>query len=412
MSRVVEQLAARYRKSAAGRTGAARRDLLIGLNQLLKEAGCPHGPEREEAVATLEKLERGGLLILERHRRDRSAILRVRLPLEKATALFSCFGIPVPETERARLAALFEEAKRAAFPARFQPGWEAFCAAMAEAARCGGSLLPFRRSRPEQMERIVKALPAILGWEGESLRRFASALLFGDSKFLETVEACVEKCLCQITGGAVNTLAELGVLEKERSFLLHGPARLCFEAGEVWIDPLANPVRLGGEDIRAARIVTSATRCLTVENAAMLHELAKGKSGTLLASSGSEGGYANAAVLAFLRALPPGVELWHFGDSDPKGFDILRDLRERSGRAIRSLHMAFRPSPTTHSTAATAATPATLDRESRKTIDRLLASEWMTAGEKAQLERMQAAGEKGRFEQESLGKPSAAWPFY
>jgi hypothetical protein len=40
-----------------------------------------------------------------------------------------------------------------------------------------------------------------------------------------------------------------------------------------------------------------------------------------------KGGYANSATVEFLRNLPENIELWHFGDSDPKGFDILRDLR-------------------------------------------------------------------------------------
>ena len=97
------------------------------------------------------------------------------------------------------------------------------------------------------------------------------------------------------------------------------------------------------------------------------------------------------------------VELWHFGDSDPKGFDILRDLRERSGRKIRSLHMQFRPCGGIRSP---------LDAEDRRTINRLLASEFIIAGEKTQLDKMKDAGHKGDFEQESLGRPAFEWPFY
>jgi hypothetical protein len=33
------------------------------------------------------------------------------------------------------------------------------------------------------------------------------------------------------------------------------------------------------------------------------------------------------------------LEFWHFGDSDDAGFDILRVLRENSGREIHPLHM-------------------------------------------------------------------------
>ncbi|MFN7139458.1 MAG: hypothetical protein ACK4UN_08975, partial [Limisphaerales bacterium] len=33
------------------------------------------------------------------------------------------------------------------------------------------------------------------------------------------------------------------------------------------------------------------------------------------------------------------LEFWHFGDSDDAGFDILRVLRQKSGRDFKPLHM-------------------------------------------------------------------------
>ena len=403
MSRVVEIMAARYRVSLAGRTDTAKRDLLFPFNDLLKTAGCMHGPDRQEAVKELEELEGRNLLILERHRSERSAILRVRLPVQNAPALFAYLGVISPENERTSLAEIFREARQANVPARFQSGWDTFCSSMAEAAVRGASVQPFDRSKIGQTRQIMEALPGILAWEGESLLRFASALLFKDSKFLEAVRPRVEACITQITKGAANTLADFGIIDHERSFLIHGPASLRFETGTMQIGLLANPVRISAADIQRAKIETGAARCLTVENASMLHELAKLESGTLLASSGSEGGFANSAVITFLRALPLSIELWHFGDSDPKGFDILRDLRERSGRAIRSLHMDFRASKEVQ---------MPLDDGDRRTISRLLASDFITAAEKTKLEAIRTAGNKGDFEQESLGVPIEAWPFY
>jgi hypothetical protein len=262
---------------------------------------------------------------------------------------------------------------------------------------------PFDRSKPDQTERMIKALPGILAWEGESLLRFASALLFKDSKFLEGVRLRVQGALARITAGSATTLADFGIIENERGFLLHGPVRLVFESGVLQIGLLENPARIGATDIRRAKLESSAIQCLTVENAGMLHELAKLGSGTLLASSGSEGGFANSAVITFLRSLPLSLPLWHFGDSDPKGFDILRDLRERSGREIRSLHMRFRPS---------GGPSSPLDAEDHRTINRLLTAEFLTAEEKAEVEKIRDADSKGDFEQESLGRPAKTWPFY
>jgi hypothetical protein len=93
---------------------------------------------------------------------------------------------------------------------------------------------------------------------------------------------------------------------------------------------------------------------------------------------------------------------WHFGDSDPEGFDILRDLRSRSGRPFQSLLMDYRP----------ADSAPTLEVDDRRLIKRLLELPIMEA-EYFPLRQMLQAGSKGRFEQESLGRPKLrTWPFY
>jgi hypothetical protein len=113
------------------------------------------------------------------------------------------------------------------------------------------------------------------------------------------------------------------------------------------------------EDIqRADEVATIARRCLTVENETSFEELAKLRSGELLVQTS----YPGSGTLALVHRLPVTMEFWHFGDSDEAGFDILRVLRDKSGRDIESLHM-----------------------------------------------------ERGRipFEQESLGRPTKpTWPFY
>jgi hypothetical protein len=403
MSPVLEIMAARFRVSSAGRTNTGKRDLIFPLNGLLKTAGCLHGPGRHEAVEVLQSLEALGLIILERHSRDRSAVLKVRLPIQNAPAFFAHLGLPAPEAERVSLAEIFRRARSSIVPERFRKGWEAFSEGMAEAALAGASIQPFDRSNPRQATQIMEALPAILAWEGESMLRFASTVLFKDSKTLEALRPRLEACLARISGGTANALADFGMIENEGSFLIHGPLDLRFGSETLPLQALQSPARIGARDIRRAQIETTAARCLTVENAAMLHELAKLRSDTVLASSGSEGGFANSAVIAFLKSLPANVELWHFGDSDPKGFDILRDMRERSSRTIRSLHMFFRPSERPRSP---------LEAEDQKTLSRLMASTYLACEEKLELEKMLGSGDKGRFEQESLGRPSQIWPFY
>ena len=118
--------------------------------------------------------------------------------------------------------------------------------------------------------------------------------------------------------------------------LLSGPLRLRLD-GE-WLDLglLRGSFRLAQEDIeRTEEFETTAQRCLTVENETSFHELTKLQSGELLIQTS----YPGSGTLKLLQRLPSKMEFWHFGDSDKAGFDILRVLRENSGRNFRALHM-------------------------------------------------------------------------
>lgn len=421
-SAVLRALAERFSKTRAGRTGKAARDFIVDYERLLTEAGCDSGEDRVCATRDLAALD-GDILIIERHRLGNPET--IRFPVANETRLFALLGITSPGEQRDQLANCFREAEGLSVPEAWSAGWNAFCQRLEAAALEGAPVLPFDRGDLNENREILGLLPKLLEWagstgtgapsqrcgsagaspsrHGESLMRFASSYLCGDSKRLEQLQRKLEMCLENITGGAIKTLADLGITANERSLLLHGPLRLVFGgASSVDLGLFAGPVRISAADLERAAFQTEATRCLTVENAAMVHELCKLGSGVILASSGSEGGFANSAVIAFLKKLPDSIECWHFGDSDPKGFDILRDLRERSGRQIRSLKMRFEsgiPGPA-------------ISREDAKVIDRLLACENLTSEEKAELREMKAAGHLGRFEQESLGRPKRDWPFY
>ena len=56
MSPVVQWLLTRYKNSRAGHSGTGKRDILVAYNQLLKEAGCPHGEARDLAESELKRL--------------------------------------------------------------------------------------------------------------------------------------------------------------------------------------------------------------------------------------------------------------------------------------------------------------------------------------------------------------------
>lgn len=372
MKRVLEELAARFGRTPAGRTGIGARDLLVDAEEFLAGLGARDGRKRQEIEQELEAAERAGIVRLERHPRDPAILQRVRMPLSAEAELFRCLGRSSPTEQRAALAAQFWGASGdPGVPEVWREAWVKWCGRMEQAAATGGAVAPFDRVAGAENAELLVLLPRLLAWEGESLVRFASCVLCGDSKRLEGWAASEKegenagqlrgklgRLLSDITDGAVQSLEEVGILPNPRFVLLHGPLRL--RLGGQWLDLglLDGPVRLALADVRrATEWECRARRCLTVENETTFHELAKLRSGELLVQTSFPG----SATVALIRALPETLEWWHFGDSDPAGFEILRVLREKTSRPFQPLHM-----------------------------------------------------EAGRvpFEQEALGRPRAQWPFY
>lgn len=359
LSPVFPELASRYRRRRAGRTGQASKAVVWPLEEVLRSAGCAEGDAREVAERELRDAERAGVLELVRnHRRVADDVSDIRLSPAQEAAFFRHIGEASPSEERQTLSEQFTAALETAVPELWHDGWRAFLVEKRDAALAGASVEPFdRRASAENAERLA-LLPRLLAWEGESLLRFASCVLCGSSKRLESITGPLGRMLAEITGGQVASLDDLGILPNPRSVLVHGPLRLKLDGERLDLGWLHGAFRLSQSDIdRAEAIETPATRLLTVENEATFHELAKLRSGVLLIQTSFPG----SATLALLKRLPAELECHHFGDSDEAGFEILRDLRDRSGRDLQPLHMA-----------------------------------------------------RGRVpaEQESLGAPRAKWPFY
>jgi DNA topoisomerase VI subunit A len=152
---------------------------------------------------------------------------------------------------------------------------------------------------------------------------------------------------------------------------------------------------------RATHITTTADRLLTVENRKTTFlQLARADAQrtTLMVATS----FPTQAVKLLLQKLPRELPHHHFGDTDPTGWDILRKLREVSGRTVHPFHMHWRPQ----------ANASPLTKRDQQILSRLLADTRM-ADCRDELKAMLEAGTKGDFEQESLGWPVLdGWPFY
>lgn len=397
---VLGELARRYERSKAGRTGNGARGLLVDYEELLAAADAAGGEARVRAERDLADAERAGLIVLLRHRRDRRHIEQIRFSSTQESALYAALGALPPASRREALAQQFQKAGEADVPAGWKERWRAYCLSLADAALEGRPVAPFDRNDLPTNTEILALIPRILSWPGESLIRFVSCVLCGRSKRLEELEPKLTRICSSLRGEELESLESFGIVRQPRMVFIHGPLRLRF--GKAWLDlaNLAGAVRLSEVDVtRADEIVSSATRCITIENDTSFHEIAKLQSGDLLVQTS----YPGAATRTLLCRITGITEFWHFGDSDPNGFDILRILRQQTNRPLRSFHMRFR-----------ACAPAPkLSADQRRLAQTLLGAPELFPIEKEEISKMLAADSPGRFEQESLLRPSLShWPFY
>jgi hypothetical protein len=380
------------------------RPVVVVFRKLLEAANCSDGDALVVAECEIRLMAAEKLVGLRFAHRDPSVITGVDLERVGEARFYAALGQPSPTEKRIRLATIFRRAAFLSVPGPSREGWEKLCCEMAEAAANGGSVAPFSRGDDGATEELLRASAELLNWPTESLLRFASCQIFKNSKRLEEMRGSIEKIIGRATNKGISSLSELGILDNPRSCLFSGPILLHFPEGLLDLCALRAPLTLSKVDLdRCERIDTPALRFCTIENPTTFHELAKLRGNTLLAcTDGYAGVGSNSALLAFMAKLPA-IEKYHFGDSDPAGFDILARLRERSGLQIHSMQMVYRP----------AAQPEPLSDSDPSIAQRVLASKQVAEAEKLQVRRMLEAGDKGIFEQEMLGiPPLPEWPFY
>lgn len=238
-------------------------------------------------------------------------------------------------------------------------------------------------------EVIVGMVAVVRNTEPISLRRLGAEKL-NDSKLLAKRCDSIERLMAEFLPPDLAKLEAWQVTDSEPAVRLFGPLSAELPdgrfAGE--LSPMS-PYALAEQTLsQALRLWTSAGRCISIENQDTFQDAVSSGCRDLLVNTS----YPSRSVVRLLRALPSHVELYHWGDTDPWGFDILRVLRVRTGRVIRALNMEYRP-----------AHGAMLSRREVSMLMRLIADP-LLGDVRPALEAMQRAGNKGRFEQESLPK--------
>jgi Uncharacterized protein conserved in bacteria C-term(DUF2220) len=386
-------MAARKRRVTAS-VQAFRRD----WEQLLEDAGIKSAEDQQTALREAQQL---GKFQLAPRKRNPRFIDKIVIPLESEAWLHEQFGTQ-PGVAAQQQALDVVHAWAAKNHPLIPDTWNELCRRLETAFSIPKVLEPFRWLEARRVDELLNLLFQVTSheWSAGTLIRTASTHLGHDSKYLEEQQTFLERAL-EALFGRETPLEAVGIQTSNSTLHYCGPLVLHFEDHAKPLDLRFESTLSVAELEQATHITTTAQRLLTVENRKTTFlQLARAdepRSTLIVATS-----FPTQAVKLLLQKLPPDLPHYHFGDTDPSGWDILRRLREISPHPVLPMHMAWRPS--------TQAIP--LPQRDHQIIERLLADACM-ADCHAPLQAMRDSGTKGDFEQESLGLPNLMeWPFY
>lgn len=198
---------------------------------------------------------------------------------------------------------------------------------------------------------ILKLLKYVFGNNNDIMERELSVVVLGDTKLFEK---SYKSRICSIIEEYGELELDLSILdkkEKEKAILeeyqvFSNPSYIFFK-GNVdvyYIDGSSisvtpdNPIAILSETIaRIEMIKVNSNRIVTVENITSYNRINNNKSTFIYLS-----GYHNTAKQRFLKKIAEnnsGVSWFHFGDIDPDGYFILKNLIKKTGISFVPLYM-------------------------------------------------------------------------
>jgi hypothetical protein len=376
-----------YRHSQHGRTGKGRREFNVRYDKLVHKLARATVAEEKRGRAILERMRLAGLIRWDHTPLQRNQIKTIYIASASEKDLFTLINETPPSGGRMDAVRILAKHLNALNGHSYESAWKAALQQAIDEINSGRSA----EGLPNDVglhDEIISAAAAVLNNQQLILIRRLSAEKLRDSKLLQRRRETVERFLAQFLPPDFATLEAWKVADTPPTVLLRGPLGIELDDGTV-IDELSpgSPYTIKEEIlVRAQRIFTSSKRCLSIENHTTFRETVAVNADDLIVHSS----YPSSSVVKLLRLLPATMHLQHWGDTDPWGYDILRVLREKTGRAIQPWRMRYRPGD-----------GLPLSKRESAILSRLIADP-LVADIRSELTAMRTAGNKGDFEQESL----------
>ena len=386
------ELHRRWHAARGKRVKASSRAFSVDWMKLLESAGITSAEEQATAAREAEACEP---LVLKRHRYRKYLIERVTLPLASEPWLIERFGGTASEVLRANsleIVAEFSERGHSCFANE----WANLCNNLRSAFAQGRSLRPFNWNHPDTLRHLLDGVRKLSerDWPSGTLIRAASVDIGLESKQLERHQRTYESGLTRLFGTEVS-LKSLGLVAGDSHVELHGPICLHFSDGSMHdFDGLTNVLISAADLARCSSISPSAKRLLSIENRKTTfrqYAVANHERGTLIAATS----FPTPAFCELLEKLPSALPHYHFGDTDPAGWHILLKLREATPRPVEAYQMKWRP----------AHVPSPLTPYDRKLLEKLLSAP-LLLDVRDEIRVIAERGDRGDFEQETLGPPA------
>lgn len=193
-------------------------------------------------------------------------------------------------------------------------------------------------------EQLFKGIFAIERNQRQCYIREFSIEVFHDSKVLENISSRIGKIFQNFGDGfgekeIAEILAEYGIYHTPNYVYLKGGVSFAIKDTEFNVGSLKQGIGISGDDLSEIRFcdMSAVKRVLTIENLTTFFRWEEPESLIIYL-----GGYHNSIRRTLLKAIYaalPDAEYYHFGDIDVGGFEIYRDLCEKTKIPFRMYRM-------------------------------------------------------------------------
>ena len=192
----------------------------------------------------------------------------------------------------------------------------------------------------ERLERILKVLAEIENVEEETFIRNFSIRVLGDSKAFEHIKTAVVTLLCEYGGYPDKecVLQDLNIVNNPGYVYVKGKGTITISGQTIDFGRLDGDFGLSSavlDDIEKVEI--SASKVITIENLTTFNSFVDNDALIIYL-----GGYHNSIRRNMIRKIyedNPDKQYFHYGDIDAGGFNILLDLRRKTGISFAPLNM-------------------------------------------------------------------------